>query len=118
MDIIKQREEFLKKKMLNDINNTTNINNKYISDSQKLDEIIKLVSNKINNTILIEESLIDDIYIKLKFLCANHNDKIKNWFDEKYESDLKQIIDTNLIFNNIANIYEKNCYISCDIILS
>lgn len=88
------------------------INNYYINDSNKLDQLIKSISNKLNDTILIEESQIDHLYTILKSLCKNHNDKIKNWFDEKYESDLKIFFDTNLFFNKISSDYEKNCYIS------
>jgi len=47
---------------------------------------------KINNIELIDESLINEIYQRLKLIIKYHNIKISNWYDETLYEDYTIII--------------------------
>jgi len=116
MDILRLRQEYLLKnnKMSNGYNNNSNLvelPNQNTRDIN-LDELAKFISNKLSNIELIEDSLVEDICNKIKLLSESHNNKIKNWFDCKYEEDLKKLFEVNLKFNEMCIFYEKNCYIT------
>lgn len=114
-DILKLREEYLKKQNPN-INKMEQQQKQIFElESESLENLIKLISQKLTNTANIDESLIEEICIKLKKICTDHNNKILLWFDNKYYDDLKLLFETNLKYTELISNYEKNCFLSMSI---
>lgn len=89
-----------------------NINEKSNECDNNVEELLENIIDKINNVEFISEKLVDDIYLKLKLLCIEHNKKINEWYDEKYNNDLKHFLENNNEFSKASLIYENNCFIS------
>jgi hypothetical protein len=60
---------------------------------------------------LIDESLINEIYKRLKLIRKNHNIKISNWYDDKFYSDLNEFKKNNDSFYNLMKYYQENSYV-------
>jgi len=75
------------------------------NNETSINELIEIISDKINSAETINELLIDDLYLKLKNLCGEHNKKINDWYDSKYYDDL------NILKNNFKeyNIFNNLC---------
>ena len=91
----------------NDINN--NDTNKYID--MNLDCIMNILSQKINNTKIINESLIEEICIGIKSYCQNHNFMINNWFDDQYNDNLSMLKKNNEDYLKSLNIYKLSSFV-------
>lgn len=136
MDILKLREEYLKNNKKNQIkkeeiieemekieenfeksivnsNNdlNTNLNSYSESNNENINELFEILSNKINAIEIIDDSLVDEIFKRLKFIRYNHNKKITDWYDEKYNNDLNEFKQNNIHFNNLMKNYELNSFV-------
>jgi hypothetical protein len=60
----------------------------------------------------MDDAFINDIYAKLKSICKEHNDKLSDWFDEKYHSDLENFNIQNNKFFELMEMYNANSFIS------
>lgn len=119
MDILKLKEEYLKKQRLykQSISNGQNISisepliksNNFI---EQVENIIQKISNKIDNIEYIDINSFDEIINILKNKSIEHNEKISNWFDLKYEKDINLLSSQIDNYEKQSNIYEKNCLIS------
>jgi hypothetical protein len=121
MDIIKLREQYLK----NLENNIKQIpsNEELLFDDKKqnqsifseketsIDDLIETISNKINNIDTIDDSLVEDIYLKLKNICVEHNKKINDWFDSKFDDDLNVLKNNFINYNNMNNLYLTKSFV-------
>lgn len=98
-------------------NNMSNMPNHEFSDtniktpSSDIGELLKIISEKINNIEIIDESLTNEIIDTLNFIRKNHNDKILTWYDEKFHSDLNEFKQNNDIFGKLIKFNEKNSYV-------
>jgi len=120
MNIFKLKEEYLKntreqqEKNLN-IHNSKSNSPKYNFDSrdksENINELIRIMSDKINKIEIIDPSMIDEIYMGLKNICSSHNKKIYDWYDEKYFSDLNEFKLKNNSFFELMKTYEQNSFV-------
>ena len=124
MDIFKLREMYLKNK---DSNHKTlyvkksdesveTVENKSVEileelKSENINELFEMLSKKINNIELIDETLIIEIHDRLKFIKKNHNNKILNWYDDKFYEDLNEFKKNNSSFFNLMKFYETNSFV-------
>lgn len=100
----------------------TNISDKYKLEFeteseyeyQDINELINVLSKKINNIELIDETLINSVYKTLKFIQMNHNKKILNWYNEKYYKDLEEFKTNNNYFIDLMKTYESNSFVIID----
>ena len=81
------------------------------SKSENINELFELLSRKINNIELIDESLIIEIYDRLKLIRKNHNTKISNWYDDKFYEDLNEFKKNNISFSNLMKYYQENSFV-------
>jgi hypothetical protein len=91
--------------------NKTKINKEDNVSLFNLNKELNTIINKINNIELINELLIEEISVKLKLYCKNHNNNINNWFDEQYKEDLNIIKNNNKQYNNLSDIYHSKSFI-------
>lgn len=80
-------------------------------EPQDINELIDILSKKINNIELISETLINSIYDTLKFIQINHNKKILNWYNDKYYKDLEEFKTNNNYFIDLMKIHETNSFV-------
>ncbi len=91
-----------------------------MEEELRVDEAVKYVANSLaesisleireGNKINIEE--IDKKFEELKAVINQYNEKLTEWYDEKYQQDkekLKTIIET---FNSISNVFKELSSIS------
>ena len=74
--------------------NTNNINQEE-NISMDLSIITNIISHKINNIKIIDDTLIEELCNDLKLYCIKHNKKINIWFDENYTIDLETFKNNN-----------------------
>ena len=131
MDIFTLREMYLKNNRKN-INNEQSYENKSIETvenksietvenksidmidepkSENINELFEILSKKINNIEMIDESLIIEIYDRLKFIKKNHNNKILSWYDDKFNADLNEFKKNNNSFYNLMKFNEQNSFV-------
>ena len=73
--------------------------------------MMEIISDKINCIEKIDETLVEEIYIRLKQVCEEHNKKITEWFDFKYSEDLDVLKNNFESFNKINNFYLTNSFV-------
>jgi len=112
VDIIKLREEYIKKHSLNKDKNDQLIKISQQESEPNFEYLIQKISQRLNSTISIDDILIEEFYIKLKKISSTHNNKLLEWFDDKYSDDLKLLIETNSKYDEFVMSYEKNCFLS------
>ena len=99
----------------NNIENTNIIDNNIITSNEfiamDLDDIIKILSHKINGSKIINESLIEKICVGIKLYCQNHNNIINDWFDEEYRYDLSLLKKNNDNYLKLSNEFESSSFI-------
>jgi hypothetical protein len=112
MDIFKLREQYLKN-LENNIKQIP-ISEELLFDDKRhnqsifsnketsIDDLIETISNKINSIETIDDSLVEDVCLKLKNICEQHNKNINDWFDSKFNDDL------NILKNNFMNYKDFN----------
>ena len=87
------------------------VNSNKKDNNFNINELIELFTDKINNIEIIDESIVEEIYTKLKNICENHNNKINNWYDKKYLSDLNEFNIKNNIFYEFTKVYKNNSFV-------
>ncbi len=79
-----------------------------------LDNIMNILSDKINNTKLINKSLIEELCMGLRLYCQNHNTMINDWFDEQYKDNLLSLKKNNDNYSKLQKEYEYNSFVFVD----
>ena len=94
-------------------NNQTQNNNMLYSNNIKMDlnEIINILSNKMNNVYTIDDELIKSICDKIISHCKNHNMMINEWFDNDYQDNLFLLKKNNEDYTKLSNKYETKSFI-------
>jgi len=95
MNMIEQNKNHIKKYVLMDLNQISNI-----------------ITQKKNNIRSIDDDLIDEICNGLKLYCQCHNEMINDWFDNNYIDDLETLRANNKKYLEFANIYNSNSFVS------
>lgn len=74
----------------------------------KINQMIQNMRTKIENNQMIGDEIIEEINDKINSVCENHNDKLKSWYDEQYEEELKTLKANNKSFLNLMKNNELN----------
>lgn len=122
MDINKKKYEYLKQKHDNynkyNFDNITNVNNagnNLNHDYPKkigIEKISNIMSNKMTGGKKIDQESFEELCGILKSSCERHNLLLDEWYNEKYENDLRQLKKNNLIFEEFLNLLDKNSFFS------
>ena len=125
MEILKLREEFVKKNLASQNNyspidysehsqlntNRDNLLPSNESVQKNITDLFEMISEKINNVEPIEEALIESIYLEIKNISYSHNKKINEWFDFKYSDDLNILKNNFVDYNKFNNEYLTKSFV-------
>ena len=93
-------------------------NNNEQNDEQKnnyigmdINEIMNILSDKMNNIKIINNELIKGLCIGIISHCKKHNTMINEWFDEQYFENLKALKQNNEDYLMMSNDYETKSFV-------
>jgi len=93
-------------------------NNKEENDEEKnnyiemdINEIINILSDKMNNIKIINNELIKGLCISIISHFKKHNTMINEWFDEQYFENLKAFKKNNEDYLIMSDNYETNSFV-------
>lgn len=98
-------------KQLNDIIKKMNITSQNFVEID-LNDIVNVLSNKMNGFKKINEKLISQICINIIMHSKNHNTMINEWFDDLYEENLLSLKKNNNEYSKIIEEYENKSFIT------
>lgn len=75
---------------------------------QQINNSLHVLYEQLNTSNLIFENSIDDVFLKIKEMCDEHNKKINDWFDENYYNDLKKFNTQQEIFIDSSTQFANN----------
>lgn len=93
-------------------NITKNFSNNTMDKPYDLNNMINIISGKVNNVQIINGELIEELCNNLRLYCENHNNKINSWFDDNYKNDLEILNENIQKYLKKSNIFESNSFIS------
>lgn len=96
--------------IINDI--FKNNEEKNIYNEMDFNEMMNILSDKMNNIKIINDDLIRELCLSIIFNCKKHNIMINDWFDEQYNENLKTLKQNNEDFLMMLNDYEIKSFIS------
>lgn len=91
-----------------------NYQNEKKNKSLNLEQIICIIKKKINNSRTIEDKEIEEFCENLKLYCINYNSSLNEWFDEKFNDELKELKNNNLAFFELSCSFNNNSIISVE----
>ena len=95
--------------MFHELLNNNEFKNNYIG--LDINEIMNILSDKMNNIKIINDELIKELCIGIILECKKHNTIINEWFDEQYYESLKTFKKNNEDYLKISNDYELKSFI-------
>jgi UTP-glucose-1-phosphate uridylyltransferase len=93
-----------------DIFKNNNNKNNYIG--MDLNEIMNILSDKMNNIKIINDDLVKGLCTSIILHCKKHNSMINEWFDEQYNENLKTLKQNNEDYLKLSNDFEIKSLIS------
>lgn len=90
-------------------NKNTNIDKEHISSD--LNSILNILTHKVNNGQNISETMIEEICVGIETYCLNHNNMLKNWFDDDYKSTLNTLKNNNNNYSQFIKEYHNSSFV-------
>lgn len=95
--------------IIHELSNNNEQNNNYIG--MDINEIMNILSDKMNNIKIINNELIKELCIGIILHCKKHNTMINEWFDEQYFESLKAFKQNNEDYLMMSNDYEIKSFV-------
>jgi hypothetical protein len=108
---LEDNENKLNKNKLNILDKEINFSEDISAKDYNIDDMIELLSKKINSNEHIGDNLLDMICYKLKNISVKHNEKILEWYDKKYHNDLETLKKSIKIFNQMNDLYTNSSFV-------
>ena len=95
--------------IIHELSNNNEQNNNYIG--MDINEIMNILSDKMNNIKIINNELIKELCIGIILHCKKHNKMINEWFDEQYFESLKAFKQNNEDYLMMSNDYKIKSFV-------
>lgn len=73
--------------------------------------ILNIITHKVNNGQYISEAMIEEICVSVKKYCSNHNDALKEWFNDDYKCDLNSLKNNNSNYSQFIKEYHNASFL-------
>lgn len=83
-------------------------------NEMNIDDIMNIISDKINNIKIINDELIKKLCIGIITHCKKHNSNINGWYDKQYYDNLKTLKQNNDNFLKLSIEYETKSIVMID----
>lgn len=99
-------------KIIGQIKFNESIEDDYLEkDSLDINDLIEEIKSKISNLEKIDEKIVQQICMCVKKIQKDHNNKIDNWYDDKYYFDMNIFNKNNIDFCKLTEFYNKNSFV-------